>query len=81
MTVTQTPPPQIVADTAAIKAIRYDLGLTIAQFAKLTGNSVGQMSRIENGRIPGSPAALKRIADAAGKKVADITTLKRTDSA
>lgn len=80
MTATQTPP-RIVADTAAIRACRYELGLNIAQFAKLVGLHQGHMSRIENGRIDGSPAALKKIADAVGKKVADITRHEQDASA
>lgn len=72
MTATEAPP-QIVADTAAIRALRYELGLNIAQFAKLANVDVGQMSRIENGKIPGSPAALKKIAIAGKTTVAAIT--------
>lgn len=77
---TTTPPPKLVADPAAIQRLRYERGYNTTQLASRAGLSRPAMSRIENGRLAGSPSSLKRIADALGVSVAAITMTKPADT-
>ena len=47
-----------------VRAIRRDLGLTMAQFAEAAGVSIGMLSKIEHGRTAPSIATLSRLARA-----------------
>jgi transcriptional regulator with XRE-family HTH domain len=66
-------PAKIVADPDAIRGFRYEKGWNVSQLAASAGIDQGHMSRIERGHIPGSPRALRAIADALGTTVAAIT--------
>lgn len=70
------PPPKLVANTEAIRAIRYALGYNVTDLAKLVGISRPYMHRIETGEAAGSPRVLKQIADALNVSVAAITKPK-----
>ena len=47
-----------------VRAIRRDLGLTMAQYAETAGVSIGMLSKIEHGRTAPSIATLGRLARA-----------------
>ena len=47
-----------------VRAIRRDLGLTMAQYAEAAGVSIGMLSKIEHGRTSPSIATLSRLAHA-----------------
>ena len=47
-----------------VRAIRRDLGLTMAQYAEVAGVSIGMLSKIEHGRTAPSIATLSRLAHA-----------------
>jgi transcriptional regulator with XRE-family HTH domain len=73
MTVTPLRAPKRIADAEEIRRRRYDLGYNVRELATLARIDRSHLSRIENGALPGSPAALKKIADALGVTVAAIT--------
>jgi DNA-binding XRE family transcriptional regulator len=47
-------------------------GMTQASLAKATGLAQGFLSEIESGQKPGTPATLKKIAEALGIKIDDL---------
>jgi transcriptional regulator with XRE-family HTH domain len=74
MTATTLRTPKRVANGPEIRRRRYDLGYNIRQLAELAKIDRSHLSRIENGALPGSPAALKKIATALRVEVSEITT-------
>jgi transcriptional regulator with XRE-family HTH domain len=52
------------ANGASIRAIRELSGISLRSFAARIGITASQMSRIETGGSPGSPATIRKIADA-----------------
>jgi ribosome-binding protein aMBF1 (putative translation factor) len=53
---------------------RKKRGLTQAQLAKATGVAQGFVSEIESGQKPGTPATLKKLAEALGVKIDHLIT-------
>jgi DNA-binding XRE family transcriptional regulator len=51
---------------------REKRGMTQANLAKATGIAQGFLSEIESGKKPGTPATLKRIADALSVRIDDL---------
>ncbi len=60
----------------AIKARRYELGLTAQDLAARAGISPAFVSAIEAGTRGASPPVLKRLADELGRTVGEITTMQ-----
>lgn len=59
----------------AIRRIREDSGKSLRQLvADVKDLSAGHLSRVENGIVQPSPAMLRRIADALGVSLDDIST-------
>lgn len=81
MSATRTVRYAVHPDPQAIKRYRYAKGLRLADLADLAGISHPFMSRIECGRRTASPGVLKRIADALGVEVDDITTMHEAAAA
>ncbi len=57
----------------SIRDLRYERGLTYRELAAKAGVNYSTIWRIEHGERGGSVALLKRIADALGVPVAEIT--------
>ena len=57
-----------------IQELRYERGLTQMALAENADVDQGHISRIESGDRGATPTVLKRLADALGVTVADITT-------
>ena len=55
-----------------VRAIRRDLGLTMAQYAEAAGVSIGMLSKIENGRTAPSVATLGRLARAGSVPITSL---------
>ncbi|MCW2897885.1 MAG: Helix-turn-helix domain [Streptosporangiaceae bacterium] len=72
MTTTHAPD-RLVANRDAIREMRYAKGWNATELATKAGISQPYMSRIETGDSPGSPRALRLIADALGVPVTAIT--------
>jgi ribosome-binding protein aMBF1 (putative translation factor) len=53
---------------------RKKRGMTQAQLAKKTGIAQGFVSEIESGQKPGTPATLKKLAEALGIKIDHLIT-------
>lgn len=60
---------------AAIQRLRFERGLHGWQLAEKASIHQGYLSRIENGKRQGTAPVLRRIADALGVNVSDITTV------
>lgn len=56
-----------------IRDLRYERGLTYRALAELAGVNHSTIWRIETGAREGTPALLKRVADALGVAVSEIT--------
>lgn len=82
MSTTATPPVKYIvrANPAAILARRYELGLTATEVAVAAGISQASMSTIEGGTRTGSAPVMRRIADALGCAVADITVVEAVEA-
>lgn len=65
--------PTIETDGYAIQSLRYARGLSTPDLKRLSGVHDSTIRRIESGERQGSAAVLKKIADALGVTVADIT--------
>lgn len=57
-----------------IRELRYDRGLTYRALAERASVNHSTIWRLETGARDGSPAILKRVADALGVTVSDITS-------
>jgi len=57
----------------SIRNLRYERGLTYRELAAKAGVNYSTIHRIEHGKRGASVAVLKRIADALGVPVSDIT--------
>ena len=55
-----------------VRAIRRDLGLTMAQYAEVAGVSIGMLSKIEHGRTSPSIATLNRLAHAGNVPITSL---------
>jgi transcriptional regulator with XRE-family HTH domain len=64
---------QRLTNGAAIRAIREPTGLKQFELADLAGISKSHLCKIEQGTEQGSPAAVRKIADALGVPLAAIT--------
>jgi transcriptional regulator with XRE-family HTH domain len=64
----------LAPDGKQIRTLRYELGLTQASLAARADVHYSHVYRIEEGTRGATPPVLKRIADALGVAVADITT-------
>ncbi|MFH9134404.1 helix-turn-helix domain-containing protein [Streptomyces sp. NPDC017524] len=56
-----------------IRRKRIELGHGMNRFAKIAGISGAALSRIENGQRRPRPETLKKITDALGCQIADVT--------
>lgn len=63
----------IAPDGKRIRVLRYERGLTQQELADAAEVNQGQVSRIEDGLRGATPPVLKRLADALGVTVSDIT--------
>lgn len=63
----------IQTDGIAIRSLRFARGLNAYELGRLSRVHGATIGRLERGERQGSPAVLKRVADALGVSVADIT--------
>ena len=63
---------RMIGGESAVRVRRERRGVSSAELAKRAGVSSAFVSQIEAGKRPGSPATLRRIADALGIAVDDL---------
>lgn len=71
----------LLAGTHPVRVWRDHRGLTARALAAATGIAPGYLSEIENGKKPGSAAALKALASALGVDMEDLVPAPATDDA
>ncbi len=69
------PTDTVLTNGRAIRRYRILAGWNSVPFAEKAGISYSHLAHIEAGRKGGSPAVLKRIAEALGRPIADIVTI------
>ncbi len=69
----------VTAGTRPVRAFRNHGGLTLRELSRRSGVSVSYLSEIEQGRKPGSIAALSRIATALGVSIDSLVISEQRD--